>query len=173
MTSWNGNIFRVTCPLCGEFTGHRWIPRTKASDFFSLSCTRINGWVNNSKAGDLRYHRAHYDVPVCLPVDSHYEGRTMWGFDILLLAWASCGINSLMSNLHKLNTIISTLSQWEASVSICEPVRLYCPTMSITDISSVNAKFGFIISLGSCPQPDGAQYQNRQTVTVSKFPLSM
>ena len=32
MTSPNGNIFRVTGPLCGEFTGHRWIPLTKASD---------------------------------------------------------------------------------------------------------------------------------------------
>ena len=32
MTSSNGNIFRVTGLLCGEFTGHRWIPRTKASD---------------------------------------------------------------------------------------------------------------------------------------------
>ena len=27
-----GNIFRVTGPLCGEFTGQQWIPRTKASD---------------------------------------------------------------------------------------------------------------------------------------------
>ena len=32
MTSSNGNIFRVTGHLCGEFTGHRWILRTKASD---------------------------------------------------------------------------------------------------------------------------------------------
>ena len=32
MTSSNGNIFRVTGPLCGEFTGPRWIPHTKASD---------------------------------------------------------------------------------------------------------------------------------------------
>ena len=32
MTSPSGNIFRVTGPLCGEFTGHRWIPFTKASD---------------------------------------------------------------------------------------------------------------------------------------------
>ena len=31
MTSWNGNIFRVTGPLCGEFMGHRWIHRTKVS----------------------------------------------------------------------------------------------------------------------------------------------
>ena len=32
MMSSNGNIFRVTGHLCGEFTGRRWIPRTKASD---------------------------------------------------------------------------------------------------------------------------------------------
>ena len=31
-TSSNGNIFRVTGHLCGEFTGDRWIPRKKASD---------------------------------------------------------------------------------------------------------------------------------------------
>ena len=32
MTSSNGNIFCVTGHLCGEFTGPRWIPHTKASD---------------------------------------------------------------------------------------------------------------------------------------------
>ena len=32
MTSSNGKIFRVTGPLCGEFTGLRWIHCTKASD---------------------------------------------------------------------------------------------------------------------------------------------
>ena len=29
MTSSNGNIFRLTGHLCGEFTGPRWIPRTR------------------------------------------------------------------------------------------------------------------------------------------------
>ena len=28
----NGNVFHVTGLLCGEFTGHRWIPHPKASD---------------------------------------------------------------------------------------------------------------------------------------------
>ena len=32
MTSTNWNIFCVTGTLCGEFTGHPWIPLTKASD---------------------------------------------------------------------------------------------------------------------------------------------
>ena len=31
---------------------------------FSLICVWINGWVNNRTAGDLRRHRAHYDVIV-------------------------------------------------------------------------------------------------------------
>ena len=31
---------------------------------FSLICARINGWVKNREAGDLRRHRAHYDVIV-------------------------------------------------------------------------------------------------------------
>ena len=35
---------------------------------FSLICARINGWVNNRGAGDLRRHRAHYgwETLVCL-----------------------------------------------------------------------------------------------------------
>ena len=31
---------------------------------FSLIFARINGWVNNGEAGDLRRHRAHYNVIV-------------------------------------------------------------------------------------------------------------
>ena len=68
MTPSNGNIFRVTGHFCGEFTDHRWIPHTKASDaellMFSLICARINGWVNNGEVGDLRRLRAHYDAIV-------------------------------------------------------------------------------------------------------------
>ena len=31
---------------------------------FSLICAWTNGWANNQDAGDLRRHRAHYDVTV-------------------------------------------------------------------------------------------------------------
>ena len=59
---------RVTGALCGEFTGHWWIPLTKACDaealIFSSICAWINGWVNHREAGDLRRHRTHYDVIV-------------------------------------------------------------------------------------------------------------
>ena len=67
MTSSNGNIFRVTGPLCGEFTGPRWIPLKKASGaelwcFFDLLMNKH--WVNNPYAGDLRRHRAYYAIIV-------------------------------------------------------------------------------------------------------------
>ena len=77
MTSSNGNIFRVTGHLCGEFTGHRWIPDTKASEaeplMFSLICAWINGWVNNCDAGDSRRHRVHHDVIVMIFVNVYQQ----------------------------------------------------------------------------------------------------
>ena len=53
MTSSNGNIFHVIASLCGEFTGDRWIPHTKASDavlwwFFHL---RLNKRLNKQSWG--------------------------------------------------------------------------------------------------------------------------
>ena len=55
MTSSNGNTFLVTDHLCGEFTGHWWIPLTKASDaelwcFFDL---RLN----------IRLSKQHWGKP--------------------------------------------------------------------------------------------------------------
>ena len=38
MTSSNDNIFRVTGPLWGESTGHRWIPLTKKASDAELWC---------------------------------------------------------------------------------------------------------------------------------------
>ena len=63
MTSSNGKIFHVTDHLCGEFTGHRWIPRTKAR-------------VNNGQAGDLRCHHTHYDVIVMMKAFHAYDTST-------------------------------------------------------------------------------------------------
>ena len=91
MMSSNGSIFHVTGPLCGEFISDQWIPCTKASDkelwCFSLICTSIYGWVNNSEVGDLRCHHAHYDIIVML--------LSVTGHIILnnSLVRGKCGIN--------------------------------------------------------------------------------
>ena len=46
---------------------------------FSLICTRINGWVNNREAGDLRRHRTHYDVIVMIGRGSRENGISQLG----------------------------------------------------------------------------------------------
>ena len=76
VTSSNGNNFRGTGHLCGEFTGHRLIkkkrPVTRSFDVF-FTCVWINDWVNNREAGDVRRHRAHYEVSVII------TGAQNWG----------------------------------------------------------------------------------------------
>ena len=80
MTSSNGNIFRVTGHLCGEFTGPRWIPvnsphkgQWRGALMFTLICARIKGWVNTREAGDLSRHRAHCDIIVM-----DWDASTIW-----------------------------------------------------------------------------------------------
>ena len=67
MTSSNENIFRVTGPLCGEFTGYN--------------------WVNNRDAGDLRRHGTHYDVIVM--------GRASFIHEILKIRVAFIALNRI------------------------------------------------------------------------------
>ena len=87
MTSSNGNIFRVTGHLCGEFTGPRWIPPHKGQWWgdlvFSLICVWINGWVNNREAGDLTRYRVHYDVTVMR--NTPYSSPVIYGVFVVAI----------------------------------------------------------------------------------------
>ena len=80
-------------PLCGEFTGHRWIPYTKASDA-ELWCfpwsAWINGWVNTREAGDLRRHRAHDNVIVMNILIIYFSACRSW-------PWSVCSSSSCRS----------------------------------------------------------------------------
>ena len=51
-------------PLWEESTGHPHKDQRRGALQFSLICAWINGWANNRDVGDLRRHRAHYDVTV-------------------------------------------------------------------------------------------------------------
>ena len=54
-------------PLAGEFP-HK--GQWRGVLMFSLICAWINGWVNSREAGDLRRHRAYYDVIVMISVSA-------------------------------------------------------------------------------------------------------
>ena len=64
MTSSNGNIFSVTGSLCRWPVNSPHKGQWRTALVFSLICTWTNGWVNNRDVGDLRGHRAQYDVTV-------------------------------------------------------------------------------------------------------------
>ena len=68
-----GNIFRFT----GEFPAQR--PVMRSFDFF-FDLSLNNGWVNIGEAGDLRRHRAHYDVIVMqnMQTGSHLNIKTIF-----------------------------------------------------------------------------------------------
>ena len=110
MTSSNGNIFRVTDHLCGEFTGPGDFPTkrpvTRSFDvFFDMRPNKRFGWVNTGEAGDLRRHRAHYDVIVMW---------NMFSMEHILLYFASCYIRNVVfdrNTVCSLRLIFSVLSQ--------------------------------------------------------------
>ena len=54
-------------PLCGEITGHRWIPRTKASNAENVSIW----WRNHKVLGHLLHPDCHIQVP-------HIYGTDNW-----------------------------------------------------------------------------------------------
>ena len=67
MTSSNGSISALLAICAGNSpvpvnSPHK--GQWRGALMFSMICAWINGWVNNREAGDLRRHRAHYDVTV-------------------------------------------------------------------------------------------------------------
>ena len=81
---------------------------------FSLICIWTNGWVNDRDAGDLRCHRAHYDVIVIL---IGTPGRnwnffcnanrwflvSMYRYEFFHVAWwgLSFNVENIMSVIHR------------------------------------------------------------------------
>ena len=61
----------VNCPHKGHWRG---------ALMFSLIYARMNGWINNREAGDLRRHRAHYYVTVM-----GFYNATRWCCLLLLI----------------------------------------------------------------------------------------
>ena len=78
---------------------------------FSLICAWINGWVNNREAGDLRRHRAHYDVTV----------MKYWNINIGMAAMLK---HCTLETAHKCWTLrLIWLSRWTITMADCRPIR--------------------------------------------------
>ena len=87
-------------PVTGEFPAQR--PVARSFDvFFDL---RLNVWVNNREAGELRRNRAHYDVIVMGKIVSSQISDTMFIYlnKLAILLPISCLVPSahLISRGH-------------------------------------------------------------------------
>ena len=79
-------------PRCWPFVRriHRWPVNSphkgqwRGALMLSLICAWLNAWINNREAGDLRRHRAHYDVIVMVAIKIH-AASYMTGFRHVIL----------------------------------------------------------------------------------------
>ena len=133
MTSLNGNIFRVTGPLCGGIhrspVNYPHKGQWRRALMFSLIRASLNGWVNTREAGDLRRYRAHYDVIVMWNVllyivfhllsDSvlrHHGSCTPYGHDActyVACRWCalfSCGVGRILHPTSSSSLALQNLS---------------------------------------------------------------
>ena len=77
---WAGNS-----PVTGEFPHNgQW----RGALMLSLICAWMNDWVNNREAGDLRRHRAHYDVIVMVHALQYFH--VLWFLILLCFRISVC-----------------------------------------------------------------------------------
>ena len=87
---------------------------------FTLIYARINGWVNNREAGDLRPHSAHYDVIVVI---SH---GVKWGLVYQVQVWRSGASNYIPQYLWDVVTcprpsyLLLVHTSWNVTLLLCK-----------------------------------------------------
>ena len=110
--------FSALLAICAE---NHWSPmnsrhkgQLRGALMHSLICARINGWVNNREARDLRRHRGHYDAIVmaqslgCAVNDSFlsYEDE-IWAFFVNSVAELCVTLFMFSISTYKIRRLIS------------------------------------------------------------------
>ena len=91
------HLLRTICARNSQVTGEFPTQRSVTRSFdFSLICAWMDGWVNNREAGDLRRHRAYYDVTVLSTAES---ASMSWCHQICCLRRAT--VSNLKQQHHK------------------------------------------------------------------------
>ena len=153
MTSSNGNFFRITGLLWGEFTGYRWIPHTKASNvelWFVLwsapeHTVEKKCWRRWFKT-PLRTLWRHCNVPInssgcfhiplcvclCLDIEQHWVNANCW----------FC--NPQHSFNHTVKRLIKNFALLEKASTLCVCVCFLVPRRLLS------YPFGWVWSKGPC-----------------------
>ena len=148
MTSSNGNISTLLAlcvwnsPVTGKFPAQR--PGTRTLTF-SLICAWKNGWVNNREVGDLRRHRAHYDVTVMVKRTPFQYVLFNWTFTLACtIAHTTNNAKKPPAVLKQANADIDGLVQetrYFSSLAIRKSKYALCASMPICHV--IPYKFQF------------------------------
>ena len=118
MTSSNGNIFRITVPLCG----HRWIPLTKGSNtdlwcFFVVSCSKLLNKHSIDREFQTPWRRRN-DTKIYIGVSEKHRnicvGRSTF-FNNGVMQWFWCltyVMSACVIGLWHSNVVTLSLSTW-------------------------------------------------------------
>ena len=129
MTSSNGNIFRATGALCGEFTGHWWIPpqRTVTRSFDVFFDVRLNKqlskqsrrWWFETSSRSLWRHCNDRLYALMLFVEKRHAERDSWCFIVLVVfrqypfkKWQIYWRTLLMNHINRANSHFYILGLW-------------------------------------------------------------
>ena len=122
-------------PLCREFARHRWIPLTKAMDAelwcFLWSAPWIYRWVNNREAGDLRGHRAHYDI-IVMRHTSGYEHRHVFlpsNFRPCVCQFCKSALVYVLTNIYDTKSMSCWPGLTVTHFTHCSFIRKYMPPL--------------------------------------------
>ena len=73
---------------------------------FSLIYAWLNGWVNNREAGDLRRHRAHYDITIMFV---HFQQWDHWFHIWISKHYGDVIMDEIASQITSLTIVYSTV----------------------------------------------------------------
>ena len=78
---------------------------------FSVICPWTNGWVDNRDPGDLRRHRAHYDITIVLYVNFKMHNCTSRKENHILfwIRWALLWTQILTKNIFQIVTAVTNI----------------------------------------------------------------
>ena len=130
LTSSNGHIFRITGPMCGEFTPYK--GQWRGTLIFYLMCAWTNGWVSTRDASDLRRNRAHYNITVMR------RGLLAWSAWLVVQDWS----HSLMEPWWLFLSV--KIQSWSKRVLSC--VWPDCMPLSIHHVYFGIISVSFVVS---------------------------
>ena len=159
-------------PVTGEFPTQR--PVTRSFDVFFI-CAWINGWVNNHEAGDLRRHRAHYDVIVmnstsiiqtafsmrCLATSRIKIYDKAWGWDVYVFLKLELTFHSQIYSPHLLKI------DGKMTSVVCGNSRVY---FQFTYVKPATLQFNNLTIILVCKQ-QAQFFENRYLMVVFSFVL--